>query len=340
MPDTYTLLADVIVPSKFLPYMREETARLSAFWQSGVVESNERFSRLVREAASIIDMPFWTQFQHADQVIQTNSTLEVKNLAGSSDKARKQMRACPVGDEDLIPLLADTEDPISIIASMYGKYWSDRFQEILISTLKGVFGAANMSASKHNIYTEDGNAAVAANKLLGDTMIDAETLLGDAAGKLTAVAIHSATYAAFKKNDLIDFLPDSEGKPTIPIYQGKRVVVDDGLPVRVGTTSGSVYTSYLFGAGALAFGENNNTQPLEGHGGHGTWNLELARTPLAGKTAIISRRQFLLHPRGVKWLEASVAATHPTNLELENSANWTRVYEQKNVRIVQVNHNN
>jgi hypothetical protein len=338
MPDTPTLLADVIVPSKFLPYMVEQTARLSALWQSGIVEASSRFNELVRSSGMLIDMPFWTQFNEADQVIQTNSTLTVKKLAGSADKARKQMRGIPVGSEDLIPLYADTDDPITVVAGMFGKYWADRLQEILIATLKGVFGAANMAAAKANVFTEDGNAATDANKFTGDTFIDAETLLGDAAGKLTAIAIHSATLASLKKQDLIDYLPDSEGKPTIAVYQGKRVIVDDGLPVRAGVTSGNVYTSYLFGQGALAFGEGNLDKPVQG--GHGTEALELSRTALAGQTAIISRRQFMLHPRGVKWLDAAVASTHPTNTELENSANWTRVYEQKNVRIVQFNHNN
>ena len=338
MPDTFTLLADVIVPSKFLPYMVEQTARLSALWQSGIVEASSRFNELVRSSGSLIDMPFWTQFNEADQVIQTNTALTVKKLSGSADKARKQMRGIPVGSEDLIALFADTDDPLTVVAAMFGKYWADRLQEILISTLKGVFGAANMAAAKANIFTEDGNAAVAANKFTGDSFIDAETLLGDAAGKLSAIAIHSATYASLKKQSLIDYLPDDEGKPTIAIYQGKRVIVDDGLPVRAGTASGNVYTSYLFGAGALAFGEDDLSTPVEG--GHGTQALELDRTALAGQTAVISRRRFMLHPRGVKWLEASVAATHPTNAELENSANWTRVFEQKNVKIVQFNHNN
>ena len=43
--------------------------------------------------------------------------------------------------------------------------------------------------------------------------------------------MHSATEAALKKLDLIDFLPDSEGKPSLASFQGRRVVVDDSLPI-------------------------------------------------------------------------------------------------------------
>jgi hypothetical protein len=46
-----------------------------------------------------------------------------------------------------------------------------------------------------------------------------------------------------------------------------------------------------------------------------------------------------MHPRGVKFTSASVAGANPTNAELENAANWVRVWENKNVRVVAVTHN-
>jgi hypothetical protein len=87
-------------------------------------------------------------------------------------------------------------------------------------------------------------ATTSATKLNGATFVDACAKLGDAASKLTAVAMHSGTEAALKKLDLIDFLPDSEGKPSLASFQGRRVVVDDSLPTRAGTTDGTVYTTY------------------------------------------------------------------------------------------------
>jgi len=54
----------------------------------------------------------------------------------------------------------------------------------------------------------------------------------------------------------------------------------------------------------------------------------------------INRRRHILHPRGVKFTSASVGAASPTNAELENQANWVRVWENKNVRLVAITHNN
>ena len=57
-------------------------------------------------------------------------------------------------------------------------------------------------------------------------------------------------------------------------------------------------------------------------------------------TLLINRRRYILHPRGVKFTSASVAGDTPTNTELETQTNWVRVWENKNVRIVAVTHNN
>jgi len=103
---------------------------------------------------------------------------------------------------------------------------------------------------------------------------------------------------------------------------GKPVVVDDSLPA-----SGGVYTTYIFGAGAFGWGEGGAPVPVE-----------TARDALAGDDILVHRRHFILHPRGVAFQNASVSGATPSNTELANYENWKRVYESKNVRIVQFKH--
>jgi hypothetical protein len=174
--------------------------------------------------------------------------------------------------------------------------------------------------------------------LNGATFVDSTQRLGDCGDRLVAVAMHSAVEAALRKLDLIDFIPDSQGEAQIRTFQGRRVIVDDGCPNRTGTTDGVVYTTYLFGNGAFGMGfADLNGQPVEG--GHGTEGFEMARDALNSDTNLINRRRFIMHPRGVKFTSASVAGANPTNAELENSANWVRVWENKNVPVVAVTHN-
>ena len=195
-----------------------------------------------------------------------------------------------------------------------------------------------MAGNKLSIASESIAGQSASTRLNGSTFVDATAKLGDRAEALTAVAMHSATEAALRKLDLIDFIPDSQGKASIRVFQGRRVVVDDNLPVRAGTTDGQVYTTYLFGEGAFAKGAARLDQkPLQG--GFGTEGVEVARVPLDSDTILINRRRYILHPRGVKFTAAFVAGQSPTNLELESATNWLRVWEAKNVRIVAVEHN-
>jgi hypothetical protein len=221
---------------------------------------------------------------------------------------------------------------------LVAEYWARTDEGLVVSCLKGMFGAASLSGNLLAIHSETVAGQSAATRLNGATFVDACAKLGDRADRLTAVAMHSATEAALRKLDLIDFLPDSEGKAQLRVFQGRRVVVDDSLPTRAGTTDGTVYTTYLFGAGAFAKGASPlESEPLQG--GVGSAGVELARVPLDSDTVLINRRRYILHPRGVKFTSASVAADSPTNAELETAANWVRVYENKNVRIVAVTHN-
>ena len=240
----------------------------------------------------------------------------------------------------LVPLLADG-DPLAAIASLFGAYWAREDQSLLINALTGVFlsNAANNSSDQIlSILSESIAGQSDATKLTGSTFIDATQKLGDAGIRLTAIAMHSAVEADLRKRDLIDFVPDSEGKTQVAVFQGRRVIVDDSMPTRAGTTDGTVYTSYLFGPGAFAHGEADlSAVPVEA--GFGSYGLEMARSAGVGDTQVFNRRIFLLHPRGYKWAGASVAGKFPTNAELALAANWTRVFEKKNVRLVQVKHN-
>jgi hypothetical protein len=71
---------------------------------------------------------------------------------------------------------------------------------------------------------------------------------------------------------------------------------------------------------------------------------ETARDALSGDDILVNRRHFILHPRGVAFRGADLSdggggtnAT-PSNDNLANYRNWLRVYESKNVRIVQFKH--
>ena len=332
-----TVLADIIIPAKFSSYVLEKTATLSEFVASGIIERDPYFDALAAGGGNVVDMPFWQDLSATRQILSDGAPLTVNKIAASKDIARIQEDGNAWGVNDLAQDMSGA-DPFGAIGNRVAAYWSRMDQGLLVSSLKGLFGAASMAGNVLGIAAEATGGVSAATQLNGSTFIDATAKLGDAGGRLTAIAMHSATEAALRKLDLIATIPGSEGKAAVILFQGRRVVVDDGLPTRAGTTSGTVYTSYLFGPGAFALGHAPLNEPVEG--GHGTKAVEFGRSPLDSDTHLVNRRRFILHPRGVKFTSASVAGSSPTNAELETAANWVRVFENKNVRLVAVHHNN
>jgi len=319
-----TKIADIIIPEVFNPYVIERTAELSALFQSGIVETDPQFDELARSGGRLLNMPFYKDLTGDDEVLSDSLALTPDKIGTEQDVAVLLMRGKAWGVNDLAKALSG-DDPMRAIGDLVARYWARRQQQILISTLKGVFASASMANAVKDISIEDGNNAADTNLISAEAILDAMQLLGDASEKLTAIAMHSVVYTRLRKLNLIDFIPDSRGEINFPTYLDKRVIVDDSLPVEAGSTSGYKYTTYLFGAGAFAYGEGNPPVPTE-----------VDRDSLAGEDYLINRRHFILHPRGVKFTDTNVAGSSPTNAELADADNWTRVYEQKNVRLVKL----
>lgn len=306
-----TLVSDVVVPEVFNPYVIERTAELSALYQSGIISTNPELNRLASLGGRLINMPYWEDLGGDDEVLSDVAALGVGKIEAERDIACLIARGRAWSVNDLAKALSG-DDPMRAIGDLVAEYWARRQQVTLIQILTGVFGAASMATNTHTV----------AAGISADHTIDAIQLLGDAKDRLTAFCMHSAVEADLAKKDLIDFIPDSQGAPTIPTYLGKRVIVDDGCP-----EVGGDYTTYIFGAGAIGYGEGAAPVPTE-----------TDRDSLAGDDILINRRHFLLHPRGVRWTDAVCAGDTPTNVELANANNWLRVYEAKNVRMVRFVH--
>jgi hypothetical protein len=308
-----TRISDVIVPEVFNPYVINRTAQLSALVQSGIITMNPELDTLAQGGGRLINMPFWNDLTGDSEVLTDNGALTPAKITASKDVAALHLRGKAWSTNDLASVMAGA-DPMAAIGDLVAGYWAREEQKHLFATLKGVFASSSMSGNVHDISGNTGAAAV----LSGETFLDAKAKLGDAAEKLTAVSMHSAAFTLLQKQNLIAFIPDAEGKVQIPTYMGRQVIVDDSHPV-----SNGVYTAYLFGEGAIGKGTGSVPVPTE-----------TDRDSLAGDDILINRQAYILHPRGVKWTDSSVAGAAPTNAECENGNNWSRVYENKQIRIV------
>lgn len=312
-----TQIADVIVPDVFQKYVIKRTPELSAIFSSGIVQRTPEFDSLASGEGRTVNMPFWNDLTGDDEVLSDTDALTPEKITADQDIAVKLMRGKAWSTNDLAAALAG-DDPMAAIGDLVAVYWGRRYQTALLNLLKGIFASASMSGNVHDISALVDDAAL----ISGATFVDATQKLGDAKEKLTGIIMHSAVSSYLAKNDLIATEKDSEGKVTVKYFMGKRVIEDDSLVPSTG-----VYTSYLFGAGAIAYGEGKPKAPVE-----------VGRDILAGDDILTNRRHFILHPRGVAFQSSSVAGASPSNAELATAANWDRVYENKLIRTVQFKH--
>jgi hypothetical protein len=314
----------MIVPTKFNKYVQVLSTQKSELFQSGIITDLSSVIDAEIEGKTV-NMPFFNDLDASEeeQVLDDQSDLTVGKMTTSQDVAVKLLRGKAFGSTDLAADLSGA-DPIDAIANRFADWWNKRMQTALLSALAGAMGAASMAANVNDISALTGGAQY----FDADSFIDSAFLLGDEQGGLTGVAVHSLTLKAMVKADLIDYIPDSQGKLTIPTYLGKSVIVDDGMPVS-GAGATRIFTTYIFGPGAIGYGERSPKVPVE---------VERQALKGMGQEYIVNRRQWVMHPRGVKWLGGTQAGVTPANSELATATNWQRVYDPKIVRIVAFKH--
>lgn len=313
-----TLISDILKPDVWREYGVKRTAELSALWEAGIVASVPDITLPV--GGGTVNMPFFADLTGDNETLSDSTPLTVGNIGANKDVAAVIGRGRAWSVNDLAAVLSGA-DPFQAVVDLVATYWARQFQKELLSVLAGGMGAATMSANVHDVA---GGASEVLRCFNATNFIDAVAKLGDAGGELAAVAMHSQTQAYLAKQNLITFVKASDSATQIPFYMGRRVIVDDGLPVASGT-----YTSYLFGAGAVGYAED----------AIGPQDMETDRDILAGDTVATMRKRFILHPRGIKWT-GSPAGAFPTRVELGTAGNWARVYENKQIRIVAFKHKN
>lgn len=313
MADIYTKIADVFQSESFKDYTNEQIVEKNAFIKSGIMKRDAQFDALIQDRSMIVNMPFWKQLTGDSEVLSDTTPLSVNALNSEEQIAVQLLRGKVFGYSDLAAM-ASGSDPEKKIGDGIADYWNTEIQKVLISELKGLFTTGG--ALEDNML--DGSADV----IDGDMIIDAESKLGDHYDVLKGMVMHSAVYQKLRKLQLIDTVQDAiNPAATFESYQGKRIIVDDSVP-----HSGGVYDTYLFGEGAFAYGSGKASHNPE---------YEMLRNELAGTSAVISRRAFLVHPYGTKFTKQGITSTTtPSNTDLANSANWERAFELKNIPMV------
>jgi len=323
-----TQLADVIVPAIFTPYMQNITKELSRIIQSGAAVRDPFIDGLLSGGGNTFTIPFFKDLDNDDPDVVTDAAPGVedstpKKISADEEVAVRLVRHNSWSSASLVAELI-AADPMAAIASRVASYWDRQDQRLMIAVAKGVF--ANNATTTDEHHTKDdmvhdvSGAAFSAGvtSFSANAFIDTVLTMGDAMDDLKMIAVHSVVYARMQKNNLIQFIPDARGEITIPTFLGRRVIVDDGVPM----PSAGVFETWVFGAGAFRTGEGEYAGPA----------VEMERKASAGKGGGVdilhNRRVQTMHPTGYSYVGAA-SKGGPTNAVLANAASWQRAYPER-----------
>ena len=321
-----TQISDVIVPEVYETYMAENLPEKTAFFDSGVVVRNGMLDGNATEGGNTVNLPFWHDLDPTVEPNVSDDTTDsaTPNKLGTGKQiARSAYLNQWYSNTDLAGELAGS-DPNQQVVNRFGTYWTRQWQRRLIASCDGILAdnVANDSGDMVvDVAAEIIGSQTAATKFNVDSFVDAVATAGDAGSMFTAMCVHSQVMAQLRKNNDIDFIPDSEGKLTIPTFQGLRLIEDDGMTVTPGTTSGFKYTSILFGAGAFGYGEGSPYMPVE-------VNREAKQGNGGGVNEIGERKTWLLHPFGFADVGTPASDSY-TLAELRAATTWNRVTQSR-----------
>ncbi|QSL98953.1 capsid protein [Enterobacter phage EC151] len=331
-----TRIADIVVPEVFAGYVQTLTQEKSRLVQSSALVMDERLSANLVGGGLTFNEPFYhdllsTDGDHAENISTDNGPASTPDKIQAATEIQIRMsRNKSWGSADLTAALAGN-DPMDAIANRVADWRVRRLQMAWLATMKGVFNtndAAPANGSTHtqkdltlDISSLSGDAA----KFSASAFISATGLMGDSMGQLTMVMMHSIVYQQLQRLNLIDFIPDARGEVNIPFYQGREVIVDDGMP-----NTGGVFHTYLIGAGATALGTGSPKMPVE-----------VQRNPEmnngAGEEILYNRWEWIIHPVGHAWKGSAASKGGPSNVELATAGAFTRVFrERKQIRIARL----
>lgn len=318
-----TALTDIVYNTAFAQYFMRALTEQSNLIKSGIAASDPQIAALCAAAGfggKTINLPYWNGIDGDEEVLTDAGTLTINPITAGQDVAVALRRGKAWGSNDLSAEIAGS-DPIKMVADKLAAYWARKQQKSLFYTLAGVF-ASNVTNNAADLVLDISGETGDDALLNANTLLFAAQLLGDAKENLTAIAMHSAAETILNIAGSAGSLFKPADTPAgLPTYNGRKVVMDDNCSYVPATGKAEIF---LFGQGAVALNDVPMKNPLE-----------TARVPLAGTDVVITRKGWISHVRGVKYVGTPGGAT-PSNAELALGAAWTRVWDKKDIRVVKL----
>lgn len=309
------------------------------YWRNPVLASG-----IVRQDASIMDaigahgnvatLPIYTPLNiHDTNMGALNNDGNTNNvpveITGNKQTCMMIQRMKAFKSKDFTKELTGA-DPMTQIKGKIQGYYTQVWENELMNIANAVMGVTALSDHITDLSVTTGTIADA-NRVNETTLIDAEqAALGDMAGGLGLIIMHSKIFANYKKLQRVEYDKYVVGgaikqEVTLPTIDGKHVLVTDYYTLDNSVAGFPVYKTYLFGEGAFLSCDKQNYE--------NQYTTEYDPETAAGIDMFYTKQGKVLHPNGLSLAVDSIATESPSFAELGASANYGLKFNHKNVRI-------
>ena len=318
----------------FASMMQEQDFWRNEIAASGIVQQDSTIMELIGSKGNVATIPIYKPLNIFEEgMAALNNDGETNNtpveISGDKQTCMLIQRMKAFKAKDFTKELTGA-DPLGLIKTKIAHYYTQVWENELMNIANAVLGVAGLSDHVTDLAITSGTVGEA-NLMNETTMIDAEqAALGDMAGGLGLVIMHSKIFAKYKKLGLVEYGKYTVGNVLrqdieLPTINGKIPLVTDYYTVDTSVAGFPVYKTYLFGEGAFLSAEKKNYENQY------TTNYDPETS--AGIDKFYTKQGKVLHPNGLSLAVDNIAKESPTLAELGNADNWGLKFNHKNVKM-------
>jgi len=334
MPRTGTFGGFAFDPEVFTQMMAEGVYWKNPILASGVIREDPSIMDKIGGNGNVATLPFYLPINIEDEGMaalnndgNTNNT--PAEIAGSKQTCMLIQRMKAFKANDFTQELTGAK-PLDHVKNSLQNYYTQVWENELMNIVGAVLSLDAMAEHVTDLSVTTGTIADA-NKVDETTAIDAEeAALGDMAGDLGLMVMHSKIYANYQKRQLVEYNKYTVGgavkqEIVLPTINGKVVHVTNRYTVDASVSGFPVYKTYLLSAGSILGATKNNYKEA--------YYVDYDPETNAGIEMLYTKQGRVLHPNGFSLAVDNIAKESPTLAELGAKANWALKFNHKNIKM-------
>lgn len=324
----------------FTDMMNEADYWKNEIMASGVIQKDASIMNAIGSHGNVATIPIYKPFNVHDtgmgalnnDGLTDNTPVEI---TGDKQTCMLIQRMKAFKAKDFTAELTGAE-PLTHVKNRIQNYYTGVWENELMNIVNAVMGVTALSDHVTDLSVTSGSIADT-NKINETTLIDAEqAALGDMAGGLGLIIMHSKIFAAYKKLQLVEYdkftVGDAIKKEVIlPHIGGKIPMVTDYYTLDSTVSGFPVFKTYLLGEGAFKSCDKTNYK--------NAYTTDYDPETAAGIDMLYTKQGKVLHPNGLSLAVDSIAKESPTFAELGTTDNWSLKFNHKNVKMGMIKSN-